>query len=673
MKRPILTVLACWILLLPLAASAFADGSPQTLDQLREVEAKLKELSPKLVECTVGLQIGSSRGSGIIVSKDGLILTAGHVCGKANEPCIIVLPDGKTTRGMTLGIFSSADAGMAKIIGDNEGDDEWPYLEPGTEADIVPGAWCVSAGHPGGWQKGRPPVIRLGRILNSESRVIQTDCPLIGGDSGGPLVNLDGKVIGINSRIGANLTMNYHVPIGVFHEVWDRLKKGETWKDSFPEKNDEEVRQAFRSILEKARECVVQIKCDDRNTILGTVVGPDGWILTKASEIKPEPICVFGDGTERPAEVIGIDPRFDLAMLKVEAEKLPAIPWQMRMPDVGQIVAATGLDEDPLALGVIGAPKRAIPRIAGMMGIMLKDAEGGVLVEKVVPGSPAEKAGIKDNDLVTHLNGTAVADRETLSDSIKKHRPGEKVRVTLKRDDESKDVEVTLARLLTDAAQRQDLLNRSGIGVSRRADDFPLVVQHDTVIRPNECGTPLVDLEGRVVGLNIARAGRTESYCVPANTLIVLMYDLMSGRLKPQPPPAEKKPEAKEEPKEDKPKDEPKQEEPKAEPEEKPKEEEPDSKPEEKPEPKEEPKEQPKQEQPKQEQPEEEPKAEPKEEQPDVQPEPEPPKEEPAPEEPPKAEETEPEQDPEPQPEVERENAEPAPSEEGPEREEEHE
>ena len=541
MKKPILTSLLCCLVVLICSNALMAADKPDGLAALRAVEAKLKTLSPKLVECTVGMQIGSSRGSGIIVNKEGLILTAGHVCGKPNQPCIIVLPNGKTARGMTLGVFSSADAGMAKII--TKGD--WPHLEPGTEKDIVPGEWCLSAGHPGGWKKGRPPVVRLGRILKADSRVIQTDCPLIGGDSGGPLISLSGKVIGINSRIGANLTMNYHVPIGVFHDVWDRLEKAESWKDSFPEKNDSKVREAFRSILEKARDCVVQIKCENRKVVLGTVVGPDGWIITKASEIKPEPICCFSDGKELTAEVIGIDPRFDLAMLKVEAEKLPVIPWQTKTPDVGQIVAATGMTPDPLALGIISTPKRAIPRISGILGIMLKDGDGGVLIDKVVPGSPAEKAGIKNKDLITHLDGVAMPNRETLSKNIKKHRPGEKIRLTVKRNDKSLDVEATLGRLLTEAAKRHDLLNRSGLGVSRRADDFPLVVQHDTVLRPTECGTPLVDLNGKVVGLNIARAGRTESYCVPSGTLILLMYDLMSGRLKPKPVVPEKKAEPK--------------------------------------------------------------------------------------------------------------------------------
>ena len=442
-----------------------------------------------------------------------------------------------------------------------------------------------------------------------------------------------------------------------------RLAKGDSWKDDFPEKNDPKIREAFRPLVQKVRDCVVQIKCNNRNVVLGTVVGPDGWILTKASEIKPEPVCCFSDGKEMTAHIVGIDPRFDLAMLKVDAEKLPLLPWQTKTPDLGQIVAATGLSEDPLALGVISGPKLAIPRIAGILGIMLKDGDGGVLIDKVVPGSPAEKAGIKDKDLVTHLDGKAISDRESLSNNLKMHRPGEKVKLTVKRDDKSIVIEATLGRLLTDAAKKHDLLNRSGIGVSQRADDFPLVVQHDTVIRPTECGTPLVDLDGRVVGLNIARAGRTESYCVPTSTLVVLMYDLMSGRLKPkvvEPPkveakPEEKKPEVKPEEKKPEAKPEPKQEAPKAEPKQ------PEAKPEEKkseaqPEPKQEaPKAEPKQPEvkPEEKKPEakpepkqEAPKAEPK--QPEVKPEEKKPEAKPEPkQEAPKAEPKQPEVKPE--------------------------
>ncbi len=78
--------------------------------------------------------------------------------------------------------------------------------------------------------------------------------------------------------------------------------------------------------------------------------------------------------------------------------------------------------------------------------------------------------------------------------------------------------------------------NRSPVGISGRHDDFPAVLQHDTLLRPGECGGPLVDLSGKVIGVNIARGGRTETYAVPSDVLIGLLYDLMSGRLRPEPP-----------------------------------------------------------------------------------------------------------------------------------------
>src|SRR5262249_51459025 len=54
-----------------------------------------------------------------------------------------------------------------------------------------------------------------------------SDCELVGGDSGGPLFNMQGQVIGINSRIQESTNANYHVPISAYHDGWDRLAAGE--------------------------------------------------------------------------------------------------------------------------------------------------------------------------------------------------------------------------------------------------------------------------------------------------------------------------------------------------------------------------------------------------------------------------------------------------------------
>ena len=81
-----------------------------------------------------------------------------------------------------------------------------------------------------------------------------------------------------------------------------------------------------------------------------------------------------------------------------------------------------------------------------------------------------------------------------------------------------------------------ELHNQLGGPLSEHRTGFPTVLQHDTALRPEDCGGPLVDLDGKAVGINIARAGRTESYAVPAEEVQRLLPDLKSGKLAPRPP-----------------------------------------------------------------------------------------------------------------------------------------
>jgi serine protease Do len=99
----------------------------------------------------------------------------------------------------------------------------------GDSADLKVGAWTVATGHPGGWDDSRPGVVRLGRIIRADSFVVQSDCTLVGGDSGGPLFDMQGRVIGIHSRIGSLAAANFHVPVDTYQLTWDRLKRGDAW------------------------------------------------------------------------------------------------------------------------------------------------------------------------------------------------------------------------------------------------------------------------------------------------------------------------------------------------------------------------------------------------------------------------------------------------------------
>jgi serine protease Do len=215
-------------------------SQPEDLDELKALQDRVKKVVDKCTPSTVGITIGFGAGSGVIVSEDGLVLTAAHVItgedlsGKiapyeAGKPCSIVLPDGKRVKAKTLGVNSDNDVGMVQITekGPNEG--KWPFLPVAKSAPLKKGQWVVSLGHPGGPKEGRPPVARLGRIENNTKDLVRSNCTLVGGDSGGPLFDLDGNVIGIHSRIGLFLNQNIHVPTEMFKAQWDKLIAGEVF------------------------------------------------------------------------------------------------------------------------------------------------------------------------------------------------------------------------------------------------------------------------------------------------------------------------------------------------------------------------------------------------------------------------------------------------------------
>jgi serine protease Do len=206
-------------------SSAALKEVPENVDDLRALQTQVKAVLAKVLPCTVGVRIGQAQGSGVIVSKDGYVLTAGHVSGQPDREITIVLPSGKTVKAKTLGSNQAIDSGLIKIT--EEGD--WPFVEMGNSGDLKRGQWCIAAGHPGGFKKGRTPVVRLGRVLFVSEGLVRTDCAIVGGDSGGPLFDLDGKVIGIHSRISNKLTENIHVPVDTYRNTWDRMVKGEVW------------------------------------------------------------------------------------------------------------------------------------------------------------------------------------------------------------------------------------------------------------------------------------------------------------------------------------------------------------------------------------------------------------------------------------------------------------
>ena len=199
--------------------------APTSIVDLRDIQRRVVQMVPEIVGATVNVGLGAGQGSGVIVTEQGHVLTAGHVVGRPGRRVAITLHDGRKVEGKTLGLNRDLDSGMLQITTPGP----WPHLALAATEEVKPGDWCVAIGHPGGYKPDRAPVVRLGRVLFASPTRILTDCTLTGGDSGGPLVDLDGNVIGIHSQIGKQITTNLHVPIRTFRETWDRLEAGEAW------------------------------------------------------------------------------------------------------------------------------------------------------------------------------------------------------------------------------------------------------------------------------------------------------------------------------------------------------------------------------------------------------------------------------------------------------------
>jgi len=208
---------------IPEPPAAVTKAQPESIADLKAFQKQTRAVIDKVIPATVCLRVGAASGSGVIVSRDGLIMTAGHVSGEPGRKIKIVLHDGKTVDGETLGFGPAIDSGMARITTPGE----WPYCEVGAAKDLKSGQWVIATGHPGGYKKGRSPVVRVGRVGLRDDRAVQSDCTLVGGDSGGPLFDMSGKVVGIHSRIGQAIAANIHVPSDTYRDTWDQLVKSE--------------------------------------------------------------------------------------------------------------------------------------------------------------------------------------------------------------------------------------------------------------------------------------------------------------------------------------------------------------------------------------------------------------------------------------------------------------
>jgi serine protease Do len=323
-------------------------------------------------------------------------------------------------------------------------------------------------------------------------------------------------------------------------EQLSRLMRGLLGEGSNGENERETapILEDYRPVVERARKSTARVMVGKKQIALATVVREDGFLLTKASEVEGQKNleCEFTDGFRIGGTVADTFPTFDLALLKIDVAGLPVIEWDDRddLP-LGAFLAASGTDELPLAIGVASVKTRSLSdRNRGFLGVMPVWAENSIRIDRVTEKSAAAEAGLQEGDIILGIGDERIESVNGFIEKIGNFRPGDVAEIWIRRQDEEKKLPATLrdrAEALPTIPERGfDAFSMMGGPLSKNRDGYPSALQTDLTIKPNECGGPLLDLDGRAVGINIARAGRVNSYAIPAAEIRRLVGQLPDGK-----------------------------------------------------------------------------------------------------------------------------------------------
>ena len=290
---------------------------------------------------------------------------------------------------------------------------------------------------------------------------------------------------------------------------------------------------AIRPVARAASPSTVWVWADGKQVAMGTVVGDGSQVLTKWSQIAfaRTPVQVVGgDRTTGTARVAGVYQDDDLALLDIVGADFDPVAFDAgQQPPVGRFIVAAGPGDQPLRAGVVAVAERPLRESdQAFLGVMLDpEFEGeGVRVLTIDDRGGADEAGLRRGDVLLEVDGENVKSAFELRGVLLKKSPGDKIQVRFRRDADETETEILLAgrpeyQRVPEARLRS--MRSMGTNVSLVAGGFPVVIQTDMQLTPEQCGGPVVDLEGRVIGISIARPDRTRSFVIPSSRIVSLL------------------------------------------------------------------------------------------------------------------------------------------------------
>ena len=370
-----------------------------------------------------------SLGSGILISRDGEILTSYHVVRSA-DTIKVKLADQSEHEARLIGKDDRTDLALIKI---RRSGGNLPFARLGNSSQLEVGDWVMAIGNPFGLEHTVTAgiVSAKGRVIGAGpyDNFIQTDASINPGNSGGPLISADGEVIGVNTAIfsqsGGNVGIGFAIPIDLAKKVLDQLRK-----------NGKVVR-GWLGVR-------AQDLSASQSASLGVTRAPaDLAIVTEVADkspaaeagIKTGDVIVEFNGkpvpksNEFPSVIADIAPgqKVSLKILREKKEQTIAVRIGELADDADANQQAEARDAE-LGLRV----QRITPEAARRLGL---SSPKGVLVVEVQPGSPADLVGIEPADVIREVNQRAVTNVKDFERATRQGRRGDRILLLVQRGD----------------------------------------------------------------------------------------------------------------------------------------------------------------------------------------------------------------------------------------------
>lgn len=348
-----------------------------------------------------------SLGSGFIISADGYVLTNNHVIADADE-IIVRLPDRSELVAELVGADPRTDVALLKIPGKN-----LPTVRLGKSSDLKVGEWVLAIGSPFGFDHSVTAgiVSAKGRNLPNDNYVpfIQTDVAINPGNSGGPLFNLQGEVIGINSQIftrsGGFMGLSFAIPMEVALDVSEQLKANgkvdRGWLGVVIQEVNKDLAESF-GLDKPAGALVAQVlengPADKGGLKLGDVIlSMNGQPVVMSADL-PHLVGILKPGETAKLVVMREGSRKNL---NIKVGALPSDGEEMSLAG-GEGAASKSNRLGVTVVDLTAEQKKTI------------DLQGGVVIQEVQDG-PAAMIGLRQGDVITHLNNQAIDSAQTFT------------------------------------------------------------------------------------------------------------------------------------------------------------------------------------------------------------------------------------------------------------------